>query len=178
LPFRLLIAAVMQRVGPHHAACQGSCLVKADNTDISGSFELAGIEHVDSFQPQLLCARPQCTNDDCRCACIQISDMVWLLSYTLPSKHPKTYVGMSPQQGSGQSAEHTCLCCVRHAGCSQNCDARAAVMERRVAFTKAQNEKLQTARHEGGLTNRYCCNDGVQCSLHKLCCGVCMVPPP
>ncbi len=62
---RTVMRCRAKRNVPHHAACQGSCLVKADNTDISGSLELAGIEHVDSFQPELLCARPQCTNDDC-----------------------------------------------------------------------------------------------------------------
>ena len=65
LPFRLLTAAVMHGLRPHHAACQGSCLVKADNTDISGSFQLAGIQHIDSFQPELLRACPQRTNGDC-----------------------------------------------------------------------------------------------------------------
>ncbi len=66
--------------------------------------------------------------------------MLWLLSCTLPSKRPETYVGMTPQQGSGQTARYTCLCCVEHAGCSQICEAIAAVMERMVvAVTQAQN---------------------------------------
>ncbi len=64
-PSKVLIAAMMQRIGSYHAASQGSCLVKADNTEISSSFELAGIEHVDSFQPELLGACPQRTDDDC-----------------------------------------------------------------------------------------------------------------